>query len=306
MTTLDRNGQPLANYNANRNRDKLLNNLMGILDGIVADGVIDEQEVLYLDTWLKECAGRRDWVLRELSNLVSDVLADGVITEDEKLHLMSTIPQFMESLRHIPGVDFYSEESDKLLLEGLCKGVAGDQHLSDAEIRYMKWWMTQNSLLRAHYPGKQLYQTVERILKDGVITEDERDELHQQVLLFVGNPFEHGAVDGMATRLAVSDLDIDNLAGCGVCFTGAFLSGTRNQCQETALGLGAIPHNTVTKEVDYLIIGELCSRDWRFSSYGRKIEKAMKQQEKGHHIKIVTEEAWLDYAREVTDAVLAR
>lgn len=33
MTTLDRNGQPLANYNANRNRDKLLNNLMGILTG---------------------------------------------------------------------------------------------------------------------------------------------------------------------------------------------------------------------------------------------------------------------------------
>lgn len=303
MTTLDRNGQPLANYNANRNRDKLLNNLMGILDGIVADGVIDEQEVLYLDTWLKECAGRRDWVLRELSNLVSDVLADGVITEDEKLHLMSTIPQFMESLRHIPGVDFYSEESDKLLLEGLCKGVAGDQHLSDAEISYMRWWMTQNSMLRAHYPGKHLYQTVERILEDGVITEEEREELHQQVLLFVGNPFEQGAVDGMATRLAVSELTIDSLAGQGVCFTGAFLSGTRNQCQEKAMNLGAIPHNTVTKEVDYLIIGELCSRDWRYSSYGRKIEKAMKQQEKGHHIKIVTEEAWLEYVEAIDSAI---
>ena len=35
MSGLDRHGQPLANYNAARNRDKQLNNLMGILDGIV-------------------------------------------------------------------------------------------------------------------------------------------------------------------------------------------------------------------------------------------------------------------------------
>ncbi|MFH6571162.1 hypothetical protein ACHMWL_09015 [Aeromonas caviae] len=60
MTALDQHGQPLANYNASRNRDKLLNNLTGILDGIVADGLIEENEVLYLDTWLKECAGSRD------------------------------------------------------------------------------------------------------------------------------------------------------------------------------------------------------------------------------------------------------
>ena len=40
----------------------------------------------------------------------------------------------------------------------------------------------------------------------------------------------------------------------------------------------------VTQQVDALIIGTFTSKDWRFSSYGRKIEKAWKKQKKGHHI----------------------
>lgn len=296
MSGLDRHGQPLANYNAARNRDKQLNNLMGILDGIVADSAIDEQEMLYLDIWLKESASLNGWIFCELREMMADVLQDGQLCEAEKLHLMSALPRLMETYRHLPGVDFYSEESDKLLLEGLCQGLMGDQTLSDDEIHYLNWWMKQNSMLRAHYPGKQLYQTVERILQDGVITEEEREELQQQLLLFVGNPFEQGVVTGMATKLAISDTEIDTLHGCSVCFTGMFLSGTRRQCEETALLLGATPQDAVTQKLDYLIIGELSSRDWRFSSYGRKIEKAMLLQEKGHSVRIVTEEAWLAHA----------
>lgn len=296
MSGLDRHGQPLANYNAARNRDKQLNNLMGILDGIVADSAIDEQEMLYLDIWLKESASLNGWIFRELREMVADVLQDGQLCEAEKLHLMSALPRLMETYRHLPGVDFYSEESDKLLLEGLCQGLMGDQTLSDDEIHYLNWWMKQNSMLRAHYPGKQLYQTVERILQDGVITEEEREELQQQLLLFVGNPFEQGVVTGMATKLAISNTEIDTLHGCSVCFTGMFLSGTRRQCEETAQQLGATPQSSVTQKLNYLIIGELSSRDWRFSSYGRKIEKAMLLQEQGHSVRIVTEEAWLAHA----------
>jgi NAD-dependent DNA ligase len=228
--------------------------------------------------------------------MVADVLQDGQLCEAEKLHLMSALPRLMETYRHLPGVDFYSEESDKLLLEGLCQGLMGDQTLSDDEIHYLNWWMKQNSMLRAHYPGKQLYQTVERILQDGVITEEEREELQQQLLLFVGNPFEQGVVTGMATKLAISDTEIDTLHGCSVCFTGMFLSGTRRQCEEIAQQLGATAQSSVTQKLDYLIIGELSSRDWRFSSYGRKIEKAMLLQEQGHSVHIVTEEAWLAHA----------
>lgn len=300
MSYLDNHGQPLASYNAGRNRDKLLNNLIGILDGIIADSAIDDNEVVYLNAWLKEShGGKSDWALQQIRHMIAEILKDGIITEEEKQHLMTAIPNFMDCYRHIPGVDFYSEESDKLLLEGLCKGVLGDHHLSDNEIHYMRWWMNQNSMLRSHYPGKQLYQTVERVLQDGIITEDERDELKQQLMMFVGNPFEHGAVDGMSTALPISDFEIDDLSDASVCFTGMFLSGTRRICEERAVDMGATPQHDVTQKLDYLIVGTLCSKDWRYSSYGRKIEKAVKYQEQGHPIKIVSEESWVEYIREI-------
>lgn len=298
MSNLDDHGQPLAKYNAAQNRDKLLNNLIGILDGIMADSAIDDNEILYLDVWLKESDfGRNDWVLQQIRNIVSKILMDGVITEDEKQHLMVAIPYFIEDFRNVPGVDFYSVESDRQLLEGLCKGVLGDHHLSDNEIKYMSWWIKQNSLLRSNYPGKQLHQTIERILQDGIITEDERDELKQQLMMFVGNPFELGLADGMSTTLPISKFDIKKLSGETVCFTGMFLSGTRKECEDLAIKLGAKIQSGITKKLDYLIIGSLCSRDWRYTSYGRKIEKAVEYQERGCKINIVSEESWVDYLK---------
>ncbi|MFM5411919.1 hypothetical protein ACET9F_15635 [Aeromonas veronii] len=103
MGELNRHGQPVANYNAARNRDKLLNNLMGILDGIIADSLIDEQEILYLDTWLKESASLNGWIFRELREMVANVLQDGKLCEEEKVHLMSALPRLMETYRHLPG-----------------------------------------------------------------------------------------------------------------------------------------------------------------------------------------------------------
>ena len=44
-------------FNYTQNRDKLFANLISIIDGIIADGVVREEEVLYLDTWLLEAKG---------------------------------------------------------------------------------------------------------------------------------------------------------------------------------------------------------------------------------------------------------
>ncbi len=49
----------------------------------------------------------------------------------------------------------------------------------------------------------------------------------------------------------------------------------------------------MSKEVDYLVIGTLASRDWRFSSHGRKIENAIALQKSGHPIVIINERTWL-------------
>lgn len=75
-------------FNYTRNRDKLFANLISIIDGILADGRVLDEEVLYLDTWLLEADQiLRNGVIKSLKSLksrVSKILEDGVITEDER------------------------------------------------------------------------------------------------------------------------------------------------------------------------------------------------------------------------------
>ncbi|MDX7612147.1 BRCT domain-containing protein [Aeromonas caviae] len=47
-----------------------------------------------------------------------------------------------------------------------------------------------------------------------------------------------------------------------------------------------------------LIVGSLASRDWMFTSHGRKIEAAIKNREEGHDIRIINEEDWVRIASE--------
>jgi len=43
------------------------------------------------------------------------------------------------------------------------------------------------------------------------------------------------------------------------------------------------------------VIGTLASSDWRFSSHGRKIEKAIKLKEEGLPMVIIAEQTWFSH-----------
>jgi hypothetical protein len=60
--------------------------------------------------------------------------------------------------------------------------------------------------------------------------------------------------------------------------------------------LGAQTNSSINKSVNYLVIGTLASRDWLYTSQGRKIEKALLLKREGSDIKIVTQRTLLKYA----------
>jgi NAD-dependent DNA ligase len=75
------------------------------------------------------------------------------------------------------------------------------------------------------------------------------------------------------------------------CFTGKFFSGTRSWCEEQVARRGA--HcGAITRDLNFLIIGEIGSRDWIHSTHGRKIEKAIEYNERGCSIGIIGEQYW--------------
>lgn len=279
-------------FNYKRNRDKLFLNLISIIDGIVADGEVSDSEVLYLDTWLLEANEIiRNGAIRSLSLRVRDILADRVITAEEKADLKDYLIRIQRDILDIPNIDFYASESDLHLLNGLCKGLIADRNLNETEIRYLDWWLTQNGALKYNYPGKELFSLVKSILSDGIITPEESTTLHKVLIDFTGCDLDTGVVDGLATRLPIDVVENVLLEGKRFCLTGEFLAGKRSIVENIIRESQGLISNGITKSLDYLVIGTMSSRDWKFSSHGRKIEKAINYRDaEGGKLKIISEE----------------
>jgi len=83
-----------------RKTTNALNTLMGLVNGIVCDGVLNDVEIQFLSTWMKEnieIAGV--YPANIVYRRVKEVLQDGVITEEEKEHLF-------KELSNLSGNDF--------------------------------------------------------------------------------------------------------------------------------------------------------------------------------------------------------
>jgi NAD-dependent DNA ligase len=74
---------------AHRNLVKALEHLLGIAEGLLADGQLQDQEILFLRTWLAQFEGLRGlWPGSAIHQAVDAVLEDGVITPDERAYLV--------------------------------------------------------------------------------------------------------------------------------------------------------------------------------------------------------------------------
>lgn len=181
-------------------------------------------------------------------------------------------------------------------LLGICSGFLADNHLSDNEIRFLDTWLKDNDDIATTWPGEVISARVEDILKDGVIEESEREYLKQTLSDLLGGTLENtGATGGTATRLPIDDIDLITIESSIFCFTGQFLYGTRKACESAITKRGGDIAKSVTRSLDYLVIGTMSTRSWVNTSHGRKIEKAVDYKKKGIPILIASEEQWVQF-----------
>jgi len=78
-------------------------------------------------------------------------------------------------------------------------------------------------------------------------------------------------------------------------FTGKFDFGTRKACQNAVIELGgsAPSKKSVSREIDYLVIGSGGSKSWKRGSYGNKIEAAVLSRREHGTPAIISEEHWI-------------
>ncbi|GIU38739.1 BRCT domain-containing protein [Shewanella schlegeliana] len=287
---LNKDAQPYGHFNQAANIEKAISSLQGILLGITADSKLKPAEYAFLDLWLRthwEVSDDPDIV--DIVDVLNDVLEDGVIDGDEYEDLLSLI----NDVNDIHGFIEPNSHNQINQLLGMLQGISADDDVNEKEIDALAVWLDENHQILDKWPASVVTSKLCDIFEDGIITEDEKKDLLLTVQKITGSRFcETGDVTDNTTECFddISEIPHDNI---GFCFTGKFKSGSRKTVESKAQSLGAITSKDVLLSTQFLVIGTLASRDWKYLSHGRKIEKAMSLKEKGHEIYIISEEQWL-------------
>ncbi len=181
-------------------------------------------------------------------------------------------------------------------LIGLCKGLAADDKVVQSEAVYLQTWLMQNAGATDNPIIHNLLDKVSDMLDDDVFDAEESAELLSTLHRITGEPSALGEV------AKTSELPIDRpepgliLGGSAFLFTGTCVYGSRKVCQQAVEVAGGINAKSVTKKLNYLVLGTYVTESWAHETFGRKIEKAMEYRENGVALAIITEQHWLKSA----------
>ncbi|WP_419787330.1 BRCT domain-containing protein [Pseudodesulfovibrio sp.] len=200
-----------------------------------------------------------------------------------------------QPVRNIHAARVSTRTVDELI--GLSKGIIADGTVSEAEALFLVQWLQENyDMASDDFVVQTLGKRVSAMLEDGVIDAEERKELFEILSAATGS------TTGSTAASTALPLDSPKPAvkfyERSFVLTGKFASGTRTFCQDIITDLGGVPQKSVTLSTNYVVIGELGSRDWKHSSHGTKIMKAVEYRERPDtKISLISEEYWAECIR---------
>jgi NAD-dependent DNA ligase len=179
-------------------------------------------------------------------------------------------------------------------LIGISKGLVADGKIDQSEAEFLYGWLVQSRKTTDNPIIINLLEKVESIFKDDLLDVEESKELFSLLYKLTGGLSEIGEF-AKTTALPLNDPMPEIIfEGKTFLFTGTCAYGTRKQCQKAIEMLGGINAKSVTKKLDYLVLGTYVTDSWAHETYGRKIEKATEYRDKGVPLVITTEELWAD------------
>jgi NAD-dependent DNA ligase len=259
-----------------------MNLLYGILWGIGCDKVITQKEHAALFDWMEENkAYQKDVNFHESFQMLTDVLEDGNLSAKEYGKLLRLVGMHITSAR-------YSNTTQAMqILMGIIKGILSDTQINAKEVSALYMWMQAHDNLKGNYPFDKIFDALTQVLADGILDPEE-----EKILLAIFEQFlnpRQTCACGNSLSGEPSAVGI-NLSGKTCCLTGDFSYGTKAEVEKHISNSGGICIPTITREVDYLIVGGQGSEAWIYGNYGTKVKKALQMQENGHRVQIVGED----------------
>jgi len=182
-------------------------------------------------------------------------------------------------------------------LVGILKGILSDKLLVDTEVKFLSEWLESNTFASKDWPGSVLHERIVRALDDDNIDSEELEEIKSIIESIVkGGKSSESAID------LTTDLPIDKptprilFKDKVFCFTGKLLWGKRQDAEQAIINKGG-KISKINKSLNYLVLGEISSRDWKHSTHGLKILKAVQHKENGVNISIISEKDWAEALR---------
>ena len=188
------------------------------------------------------------------------------------------------------GAGYHGTSHQTMLLKELSsilKAISCDGILAEEEISFLINWMEKNQELKGNFPYDRIFDKLETVLEDGVVSETEKEEL---IHLFkvIDDPVKASCETSSTICLREKN----------ICLSGEFDFGTKEEVSETLIEKGAVIQNSITKKTDILIVGGQGSSAWCSGNYGTKVKKAMELKEKGAAIQIYREADFFDLIKE--------
>jgi NAD-dependent DNA ligase len=91
---MDINASALARAQATHQLNRAVEHMLGMITGIIADGVLNDLEIKLLRTWLSEHSElTQTWPGFVVARKIEEIMADGVVTDSERAHLMQVLTE---------------------------------------------------------------------------------------------------------------------------------------------------------------------------------------------------------------------
>lgn len=161
-------------------------------------------------------------------------------------------------------------------LTGIIEGIICDGIVNDEEFNYLYDWLMKHQELKGNYQYDYLVNSWNNLSNSC--------KSHQEHLI----SRLKSILDPVESKSEHLSFKIDFI-GKNICLTGEFQNGSKSDISNKFIKMGAVIHNSVTRKVDYLIVGGNGSKAWALENYGTKVKKALELQEKGFKISILRE-----------------
>jgi len=176
-------------------------------------------------------------------------------------------------------------------LLGIARGLLADNVLGNDEIHFLRDWLDQRGELTSSFPGNVIHDRIEKVLEDGVVTEEERSHLVDTLNMLIEDRLEY-----LAEQVDLTELWFDQVESIGFdqsrfCLTGNFVYGPHQVCKAAIERRGGVVDPGVRRDTQYLVVGGLGVDEWRSGGLGVELEKAVRFRASGQAVKIIPEDA---------------